>query len=181
MNHTKIISEKTIFKAEKAFEVKEETLLLPNKEKKIQYVAHRVPCVAVFPLTKNYELYLISQYRYLFNKTIIESVSGRMDNGETSLLAAKRELKEEAGIIANQWEELSRVELASSFFQAKMYLFLAKDLEIGKQQLEDDETIEVIKLSLDEAVKKVYSGEINNSTTMIGIMILDQLRREKKL
>lgn len=178
---TKILSEKQTFKAKNAFEVKKVELEFLNGQKVTHYIAERVSTVSVFPLTDKYELFLISQYRYLLKKTIIEAVAGRVDAGENVLAAAKRELKEEAGIVASQWEELSRVELAASFFRARTRLFLAKDLQVEKQELEDGEEIEVIKLSLDEAVKKVMSGEIETASTIIGILMLDRLRREKKL
>lgn len=181
MTHLKIISEKTTFKAENAFEVRKLALELPSKKKITHYVAERVPVSVVFPLTDKYELYLISQYRYLLKKTIIEAVSGRVDKGESALFAAKRELVEEAGIEAGQLEELTRVELAGSFFRGQVSLFLARDLVFGEQELEETEHIEVIKMPLDEAVKKVMSGEIQASATIIGILMLNQLRREKKL
>lgn len=178
---TKILKEKLTFQAPKAFTVKKLSLELPNKKKITHYIAERVPAVIVFPLTPNYEVYLISQYRYLLKKTILEAVAGRVDDGENFISAAKRELKEEAGITASVWEELSRVELAASFFKATTRIFLATELEIGEQKLEEDEAIEVIKISLDEAVKKVMSGEIQTAASIIGILMLDQLRREKKL
>ncbi len=178
---TKILSEKETFKAENAFTVKKLQLELPNGKKIVHYIAQRVPAISVFPLTEKYELYLISEYRYLLKKTVLEAVAGRVDKGENFLSAAKRELKEEAGITASICEELTRIELSSSFFRATQRLFLAKDLEISGQELEEDETIEVVKIPLEEAVKKVMSGEIETAATIIGILMLDKLRREKKL
>lgn len=181
MTHNKILSEKTTFKEDQAFEVRKLELEFPNKKRASHYIAERVPVSTVFPLTDKYEIFLISQYRYLLKKTIIEAVSGRIDSGESAISAAKRELEEEAGIIAHSIEELTRIELASSFFRGKVTLFLAKNLEFTNQNLEESEQIEVIKIPLEDAVKKVMAGEIQAASSIIGILMIDRLRREKKL
>lgn len=182
MTHNRILSEKTTFKGEEnTFEVREVELEFPNKKRATHYIAERVPVSVVFPITSKNELILINQYRYLLKKTIIEAVSGRIDKGETSLAAAKRELLEEAGLIAGGVEELTRIELASSFFRAKATLFIARDLEFVSQDLEESEQIEVFKMPIAEAVKKVADGEIQAASTIIGILMIDKLRREKKL
>lgn len=178
---TKIISQKQTFYKDNAFEVRKVKLELPNGKKITHYIAERVPTVSIFPLTDLYELYLVYQYRYLLKKTILEAVAGRVDKNENFIAAAKRELKEEAGITALQWEQISSVELAASFFRAQTRLFLAKDLEFESPNPEAGEQIEVIKIPLEEAVKKVMNGEIETASAIIGILTLDRLRREEKI
>jgi ADP-ribose pyrophosphatase len=180
MSQWKIISQKTTLKTE-LFDVKEITLENNLKKKKIHYEAERVPVVSVFPLTDKYEIYLVSQYRQMLKKNVLEAASGYVKTGESIITAARRELKEETGIEAEQLEEIARLQLAASVFKSKVNLFLAKGLEIGKNNLEEDEEIEIVKMSLKTAVEKVMVGEINHSASMIGILMLDKLRREKKL
>jgi 8-oxo-dGTP pyrophosphatase MutT (NUDIX family) len=118
----------------------------------------------------------------MLGKTIISAPAGFMDKDkETPLQAAKRELEEEVGITANQWEALTNVGLGNSVIHSKAYLFLAKDLTFGKASPEEDEHIELCKMSLQEAVGKVMIGEISGVTNMFGILFLDRLKREKKL
>lgn len=173
------IKEKTIKKFD-LFEIKEQTIVGKNKVKKYKIVERR-PTAIVFPLTSSYEVYLLSQYRTLFDKTITEAVAGHVDPGENPLKAAKRELKEEAGIDAGQWEELLRVETSASVIRSNMHFFLARDLEEGKPNPEGDEEISVIKMSLSEAVERVEKREITNGPTILGLLFLDKLRKEKKL
>lgn len=180
MSRWKIVSQKSVLK-EKYFNVKRIDFETKSGEKRTHHVAERTPIVSVFPLTDSYDIYLISQYRYTLSKTLLEAVAGHVDKKETVITAAKRELREEAGISANQFEEIARVEMSGSVFQSKSHLFLAKGLEMGENNLNEDEEISLVKMSLGEAVEKVMSGEINHATSMIGILLLDKLRRDKKL
>ena len=180
MSQWKIISQKSVFKA-KLFNVRE--IVFKNKRgtEKSHHVAERNTVVSIFPLTDSYEIYLISQYRYMLDKTVLEAVSGYVEKNETTIAAAKRELKEEAGIEAQQLEEIARIRIAGSVFKGAINLFLAKGLEMGDNDLDEDEEIEVVKMPLEVAVEKVILGEINHSASMIGILMLDKLKRDKKL
>jgi 8-oxo-dGTP pyrophosphatase MutT (NUDIX family) len=173
------ITEKTIHKSD-FFEIKEQTIVGKNKTRKYQIVERR-PTAIVFPLTSSNEIYLLSQYRTLYDKTIFEAVAGHIDSGESPLKAAKRELKEETGIIAGQWEELLRVDESASVIRSTMHIFLARELEEGESSSEESEEIELIKMPLSEAVEKVSKREITNGSTIIGLLYLDKLRKEKKI
>lgn len=176
----KVLSKKTVLDA-KLFTVFEVELEFAEGKRIKHLDAERRSSVCVFPLTDLYEIYLISQYRYLLGRTVTESVAGFIDENETSIHAAKRELKEETGISAMQLEEIGRLELSASAFRASSHLFLAKGLEFGESEQEEGEDITLVKMSLKEAVKKVIDGEIVDSSSVSGILLLETLRREKKL
>lgn len=179
MDTWKILSQKRILDTG-LFDV--DQLKIQHNDKIIShYVAKRRPAVSVFPITENFEIYLVSQYRYLLEKRTLEAMAGFMNKGESPLAAAKRELREETGLTATSWKELTKIEHAASAFRASAYLFLAKDLKQGDQEQDEDEDIMVIKLKLDDAVGKIMTGEINHAASMIGILLLDKLRREGKI
>ncbi len=180
MSQWKIISQKSILKAE-YLDVKEIEFENEAGKRKIHHLAERTPVVSIFPLTNKYEIYLVSQYRSSLKQTTLEAVAGYMEKKETTIAAARRELKEETGIEAEQLEEIARIQLAGSVFKATINLFLAKGLEIGDNDLDEDEEIEVVKMPLSVAVEKVMTGEINHAASMIGILMLDKLRTERKL
>lgn len=180
MSQWKIVSQKSVFKA-KLFDVKKIVFKNKSGREKIHHIAQRNTVVTIFPLTDKYEVYLISQYRYMLDKTVLEAISGYVNKKETTITAAKRELKEEAGITAYQLEEIARVEMAGSVFRSKGYLFLAKGLELGETNLDEDEEISMVKMPLTQAVEKIMLGEITHASSIIGILMLDKLMREKKL
>lgn len=180
MSQWKIVSQKSVFKAE-LFDVKEVEIENSVGKRKIHHEVERASVVSIFPLTDKFDIYLISQYRQMLKKTVLEAVAGYIKNNESTIAAAKRELKEEAGIEAEQLEEIARVQVAGSVFKGTVNLFLAKGLGIGDNNLDEDEEIELVKMPLSVAVEKVMSGEINHSASMIGILMLDKLRKEKRL
>lgn len=176
----KIVPKKIIYKS-KLFSVEEDEITLPNNKKKKYDVVKRLSTAIIFPITPSYELYLISEFRTLHGKNMIEAIAGHIDKGESPIVAAKRELKEEAGLTGDIWEEMVKIEASSSVIKSTGHLFMVKNIEEGEPSPDEGEEITLLKMPLYEAVKKVMLGEINISTTVIGILLLDKLRREGKL
>lgn len=149
--------------------------------KKKRILIDREPVVLIFPVTPEYDIYLTSQYRYNHGKKIIDAVAGYIDQGEEAFDAAVRELKEESGITAGKIEKISEVEVGAGVLKGKIHIYYAKDLDFGDTEFNEDEEIELIKISLDEAVEKVMKGEITISACCLGILMLDKLRKEGNL
>ncbi len=175
---TKILSKKPVFQAE-LFTVREIEIEV-NKKKFTQHEVVKNPVVTIFALTDKNEVYLISQYRRLLEKTTLEAVAGFIDEGETPIKAAKRELKEEIGVTATDWQEFSVLNMAGSVTRGEAHLFLARGLTIGKPEPEDDEDITPVLVPFEKAVEKVLKGEIDIATTIAGILLIDKLIKEKK-
>lgn len=169
-----MLSKKPVFKAE-LFTVRE-IEIEANKKKLIQHDVIRNTVVTVFALNDKNEIYLISQYRRLLEKTTLEAVAGFIDEGETPLEAAKRELKEEVGLQASNWNELKVVNMAGSVTKGEAHLFLARGLTIGEPEPEDDEDITAVLVPFEKAVEKVLKGEIDIATTIAGILLIDKLK-----
>lgn len=139
------------------------------------------PAATIFPITPKNEIYLINQYRYMLGGYVLGAAAGHIEKGETPLIAAKRELLEETGIKALQWEELTKIELARSTTHVQQYLFLARDLEVTVARPEEDEEIELVKMPIEEAVQMVFQGKITHAASIIGILMIDRLKKEKRL
>lgn len=177
VNNTKILSSETAFKS-KYFEVDKVTLERDGKviEKDILKRTHSV---IVLPINERDEIYLASQFRDSYQETLLETIAGHIEIGDSPLESAKKELKEEAGLTAKTWRELA-VMNTSANINDKVYIFLATNLEEGKQELEEDEDIEIVKVSFIEALEKIEKGDIHILSNIAAIFFLDRLRREGK-
>lgn len=180
MSKQKILSSKKVFSA-KLFDVHEEVLQDHHNKEHTFRTVYTKSTASVIPITPKGEIYLIKQYRYLFGEYMLGIVSGFIEDNETPLQAAKRELKEEAGIEASQWEQIAKLTVMRSVVKHYVNMFIAKDLEISHPELQDEEDIELVKMSLEEAVKRVMSGEIYHSSSVTGILLLNELKRKKQL
>lgn len=179
MASIKVTSEKILLKTS-LFEFVESQVSIGDVKDTYHHI-RRKPAVMVFPITQNYDIYLIWQYRYLYEKTVLEAVAGFIDEGETPMEAAKRELKEEIGLVAGTLDHILKTEIAGSIVKSTLHLFLAKDLKEMQHNREAGEEISLVKMPLDEAVEKAMRGEFHNATTVAGILMLDKLRRDKKI
>lgn len=118
--------------------------------------------VAVLALTKNQKVLLIRQYRHGVQDVIWELPGGVVDNGESPLEGAKRELLEETGYTTDKMVEVGKSFPNPATQTNVMYAFLALDAEkIDIQHLEDAEEIEVCPMPLEEAIRMAKKGEFS--------------------
>ncbi len=179
MSHIKVLSQKPVFQT-KHFTVNESKIAANNKEDTFHHIVFK-ESVYVIPLTPQREIYLIKQYRYVYDKEYLEIVAGIVEQGEDILNAAKRELKEEAGLEAGNWKSLGVIEAASNFFKIYKHYFVATELIQGEQTLDFSEDIQVIKMPIEQAVEKILSGEINAEKTITGVLLVYTLLQRGKL
>jgi ADP-ribose pyrophosphatase len=134
----------------------------------------RQPSVGIIPLTENNEIILVDQYRYMLDKRIIEMASGMIDEGEDPLTAAKRELKEELGIVAKTWISLKTAVSAPSILTWENHIFVARDLAFEEQELETSEDITMVKIPLADAVERALNGEISHAVVSLAILVVNE-------
>jgi ADP-ribose pyrophosphatase len=111
---------------------------------------------------------LVRQYRLPAKDYLWELPAGRLDEGETPLHAAQRELVEETGYRATQWRELVSFWPSPGYVGEKMTIFLATGLRSGEPTPMEDERIECRWFTRDEVAQAIRSGEIQDGKTMIG-------------
>ncbi len=117
------------------------------------------------------------QYRHAAQSMMWELPAGRIDDGETALTAAKRELIEETGYRARQWKRILHFFVSPGFLDETMTIYLARGLEAGKSQPEADERITTRFFTLSEAKRMALHGRIRDAKTICGILWLAQTSR----
>jgi ADP-ribose pyrophosphatase len=127
---------------------------------------HSEPCVL-----------LVRQYRHAAQQSLWELCAGRMDEGESELTAAKRELMEETGYSARRWKRILKFWATPGFVAETMSIYLAQGLQAGAAQPEEDEVIHLKFLPLRQAVQWVMSGVIKDSKTVAGVLWLSHKLR----
>lgn len=141
-------------------------------------VHFKTRAVAVIPVDKNGDTYLVGQYRYMLNEYSWELPMGGAPKAEDPLDCAKRELKEETGLSAQNWQQLLHLHLSNSVTDEEGYVFLAEELEQGEQALEDTEDISVKRLPLSEALAMCLDGRITDALTVTSLLRLALMRPE---
>jgi ADP-ribose pyrophosphatase len=160
----------TIYKG-RVVEFNLEEAHLPNGRTVQLEILRHPGASAVVPLQEDGRVVMIRQYRHAAGGTIYEVPAGRLDPGELPLDCARRELAEEVGREAAQWERLGTVWTTPGFTDEKIHLFLARELSSVKQALEWDEVIEVVEQPLEEAIAMIRRGEINDGKTICALML----------
>ncbi len=117
------------------------------------------------------------QYRHAAQSMMWELPAGRIDDGETALTAAKRELLEETGYSARQWKRILHFYVSPGFLDETMTIYMARGLRPGQAQPEADEKIAVRFVTLSEALKMALHGRIRDAKTICGILWLAQTAR----
>ncbi|HXY04664.1 MAG TPA: NUDIX hydrolase [Terriglobales bacterium] len=120
---------------------------------------------------------LLRQYRHAAEQFLWELCAGRIDEGETELVAAKRELLEETGYSAKSWKRILRFYASPGFVAETMSIYLAQELRAGTAQPEDDEVIELRFVPLSKALQWVTKGVIKDAKTIAGMLWLSHKYR----
>lgn len=154
----------------KLLKIRVDHVILPNgRHSKREIVEHR-GAVAIVPITEE-GVILERQYRHAVGKTIWEIPAGTLEEGESSLDAAARELEEETGYFPGKLEELAHFYVAVGYSTEIIRLYMATDLTRKPSRQEADESIESLVVPLSEALRMVESNEIEDAKTIIGLLL----------
>ena len=121
------------------------------------------------------------QYRHAAESFLWELPAGRIDEGESPLPAAKRELLEETGYTARRWKRILKFFASPGFVAEPMTVFWAQGLTPGQARPEDDEVIEHRMVPLSRALRMVLDGTIRDAKSISSILWLAYHRSQKSL
>lgn len=152
---------------------------LPNGQLAQRECARHIGASAVVPLDGEGNVWLVRQYRACIDRVLLEIPAGKLDfKGEDRLKAAQRELLEETGLTARQWDHLTDIVTTPGFSDEKISLYLARDLSAGESHPDDDEFLNVVRVPLDALVDQIMAGEVTDAKTICAVMMAARLVRK---
>ena len=152
------------------FNITHDTVLLENEKTAFRDVLWHHGGVCVIPVTDDNEIYLVKQFRYPFSAALLEVPAGKLEKGESHEVCGRRELLEETGFTCEEFIYLGEMLPTPAYNSEITHMYLAKGLKFTKQNLDDDEFLDVEKMPLSEAVELVMNGKIRDGKTQIAIL-----------
>lgn len=155
--------------------VQRDAVRLPDgKQSTREYITHP-GAVVVLPVFDDGSILLERQFRYPLQQVFIEFPAGKIDPGEDPLLCAKRELQEETGYVAMDWQFVGTIHNAIAYSDEHLDIFIARRLTPGVRRLDEGEFLETFKASLPEVLSWVREGKITDVKTVIGAFWLEKI------
>jgi ADP-ribose pyrophosphatase len=165
----RVIDSSTVFEG-KVFCVTTDTVQEDEHRYRREVVRHP-GSVVIVPVFDDGTVALVRQYRHPTVKYLLEVPAGTLESGERPEVGAARELEEELGYVAGNLEKLTEFFVSPGFCTEKMWLYLATDLTETKQNLDEDEQIEIVRVPFSQALEMISDGEIEDAKTIIGLML----------
>ena len=175
------VSSKEIFDG-RILHLFDDSVQLPNGQSASREVIRHVGAVCVIPLLSDGRVIVERQFRYPIDQVMTEIPAGKLDSpDEDPLEAAKRELREETGYVADRFIHLGVFYPAAAYCDEKINMYLALDLHEGDQDLDPDEFLTVLTVPLQELVDDVMSGKITDAKTQTAVLKVNYLLQQGKI
>ncbi|MDD5298180.1 MAG: NUDIX hydrolase [Rhodocyclaceae bacterium] len=135
-----------------------------------EYILHP-GAVVVIAVLDNGKLLFERQFRYPLGRVFLELPAGKIDPGEEILECAVRELREETGYEASEWSYLGLTHPCIGYSDERLEYFLARGLTHVGHDLDDEEFLEVLEMSVEDAYAAVLDGRITDGKTIAGLFL----------
>lgn len=142
-------------------------------------IVHHNGGAGTLPLFEDGTVALVRQWRYPLGRYSLEIAAGRIEPGHSPEETAARELEEELGYRATELRKLGEFLVAPGYCEERLFVYLATGLEGSRQNLDDDEEIEVVRMPFADALARVHSGEIDDAKSIITILLAATFVRSK--
>ena len=160
---------RTVFRG-RVITVNVETVRLPNGHVTDLEIIHHPGGAAIVAIDAAGRVCLIRQFRHAAGGWVWELPAGKLEPHEPALQTAQRELSEEAGTSAQNWQSLGVIVSSPGVFTEIVHLYLALELDCAKMAHEAGELIEVHWIPLEDACARALHGDINDGKTALGLL-----------
>lgn len=167
----KTIHSEPIFKG-KVISLKVDDVILPNGKESKREIVNHPGAVAIIPITDEGKIILVEQYRKALERSIIEIPAGKLEQGESPELTARRELEEETGFGCHELTYVQSFATSPGFADEIIHLYVAKQLYKieEKAELDEDEFVSLMEVSLEEAEQMVREQQIFDAKTAFAVV-----------
>lgn len=180
------LEEKTIHTQEiysgKVIHLQIEDVELPNGKTAKREIVRHPGAVAIIAITDENKIVMEEQYRKATGRTIVEIPAGKLEKGEAPETCARRELEEETDYICTSLEPLVSFYTSPGFADEVIHLFMAKGLKKKENAAppDEDEFINLLELTLDEAVQLIKEQKIYDAKTVLAVQYLQLQNAQTK-
>lgn len=165
----KTLSSKTIFDG-KVIKLKFDDIELPNGNHATREVVNHPGGVTVVALTDKNEILFVRQFRYPYMETVLELPAGKLEKNASPLENGKRELLEETGAIGYNYISLGVSYSSPGFCDETVHMYMCRIERFDRQQLDEDEFLNIEKIPLDRAVEMVLNNQIFDGKTQTAVL-----------
>jgi len=172
----RVLSSRTVYRS-RVFDVTSDQVVEPGGARVRRDVVRHNGSVVIMALDERrgeLRVLLVRQYRHAAEASLWELPAGRIDEGEPALAAARRELLEETGYKAREWQRLVTYYPSPGFLSETHALFAARDLQRGSAQPDEDENIRARWFTLKQAQRQLLRTPVADGKTLIGLLWLAQ-------
>lgn len=160
--------------------VLQDTVVLPNGQQATREYIKHPGAVMVIPVFENGDVLVVRQYRYPLHGVFVEFPAGKKDYGELPLETGTRELLEETGYVAAQWQHVTDIHNAIGYCDEVIHFYIAQDLtRQAEQNLDDNEFVDMLRVPLHELESWMRQGWVSDVKTQLGIFWLKDYLSQK--
>ncbi|MEK3808182.1 NUDIX hydrolase [Metabacillus sp. SLBN-84] len=151
-----------------------EEVELPNGKTSTREIIKHPGAVAVLALTKDKKLVMVQQYRKAMERVLVEIPAGKLEKGELPEVTAKRELEEETGYTTQSLQHLISFYTSPGFADELVHVYYTDDLHVleEKAELDEDEFVDVLEVTLEEAQQLIDEQRIFDAKTAYAVQYL---------
>ena len=150
--------------------IKKDKVLLENGKESFREVMLHPGACAVVPVMPDGRIILVRQFRYAFMKEFLEIPAGKIDPNEEILTCARRELSEEIGYDSENMRYLGKICPSCGCMNEVIHLYVDKNLYEHQLAPDEDEDLQLVYVTRDEALAMIASGEIDDAKTICALL-----------
>ena len=161
--------------------LRRDDVIRPDGKDGTHVVVLQKPGVCVLPIDQSGDVILTNEFHYGIGRYSLEGVSGGIDPGESPDETARRELQEELGLAADDWQRLTSIDPFTTITVSPTQLYIARQLRSVPHAPEGTETIQRATLSLTAAVDQVMTGSITHGPTCILLLMAQRITPDPEI